>query len=164
MADDLPDYVAEAGPAAVGARLRRLSAWVDGDARRLYADFGVAFEQRWLGLLDLLARHGPLTVGELAEALGISHPSVSQSRQSLAKAGLIAWEADAADQRRRKLRLTAAGHNLVAGLAPLWAALDEAAIEIDREAGEAVAALARLEAVLRARPLYERVTARLASG
>lgn len=159
---ELPDYVAEAGPAAIGARLRRLSAWVDGDARRLYADFGVAFEQRWLGLLDLLAQHGPLTVGELAGALGISHPSVSQSRQSLARAGLIDWEADSADQRRRKLRLTGAGRALVARLGPLWTALDEAAVEIDREAGEVVAALARLEAVLRERSIYERVAARLA--
>jgi MarR family transcriptional regulator, organic hydroperoxide resistance regulator len=161
MVKQVPDYVKEAGPAALGARLRRLSHEVDGDARRLYAEFGIAFEQRWLGLLDLLSSHGPLTVGELAAALGISHPSVSQSRQSLAKAGLIAWEADAKDQRRRKLRLTEEGAALVARLAPLWQALDEAAIGVDREAGSIVAALARLEDVLRAKPLYERVRERL---
>jgi MarR family transcriptional regulator, organic hydroperoxide resistance regulator len=164
MADQLPDYVREAGPAAIGARLRRLSNEVDGDARRLYAEFGVVFEQRWLGLLDLLSRHGPLTVGELAGALGISHPSVSQSRQSLARAGLIAWERDGQDQRRRKLRLTEEGSALVARLAPLWQALDEAAKEIDREAGSAVAALERLEGVLRARSVYDRVRERLGRG
>jgi len=161
MAKDVPDYVKEAGPAAIGARLRRLSNEVDGDARRLYAEFGIAFEQRWLGLIDLLSRHGALTVGELAGALGISHPSVSQSRQSLARAGLIAWETDGKDQRRRKLRLTGEGAALVARLAPLWQALDEAAIEIDREAGSAVAALERLEAVLRTKPIYDRVRERL---
>src|SRR5688572_29276331 len=97
---DLPDYVRAAGPAALGARLRRLSSALDGDARRIYADFGIAFEQRWLGVLDLLSSQGPLTVGELATSLGISHPSVSQTRDSLAKAGLIAWEEDADDRRR----------------------------------------------------------------
>ena len=160
----ISDYVAEAGPAAIGARLRRLSGLLDGDARRLYAEFGVAFEQRWLGLLDLLASHGPLTVGELAASLGISHPSVSQSRQSLAKAGLVDWKADDGDQRRRKLRLTKEGRALVRRLQPLWGALDEAAIEIDREAGHILTALEALERVLRARPLYERVKARLNSG
>lgn len=161
MAGDLPDYVKEAGPAAIGARLRRLSNEVDGDARRIYADLGIDFEQRWLGLLDLLSNHGPLTVGELAGSLGISHPSVSQSRQSLASAGLIAWEKDGKDRRRRKLRLTEEGRALVARLEPVWKALDEAAAEIDREAGAAVAALERLEDALRAKSVYDRVRERL---
>jgi len=160
----LPDYVKEAGAAALGARLRRLSGLLDGDARRLYEEYGVAFEQRWLGLLDLLSTRGPLTVGELASSLGISHPSVSQSRQSLTRAGLIAWDRDESDGRRRRLRLTGKGIALVARLAPLWAALDEAAIEIDREAGDAKAALEALEATLRTKPLYERVKQKLATG
>jgi MarR family transcriptional regulator, organic hydroperoxide resistance regulator len=157
--DRLPDYVRSAGPAALGARLRRLSAALDADARRIYAEYGVAFEQRWLGLLDLLSSHGPLTVGELAASLGISHPSVSQSRDSLAKAGLIAWEADAEDGRRRRLRLTGEGEALVRRLRPLWAALDRAAEALDAEAGGVAAALDRLEGRLKEQSLYERVKA-----
>ena len=160
----LPDYVSEAGPAAIGARLRRLSAAVDADARQIYSDFGIDFEQRWLGLLDLLSTHGPLTVGELATSLGISHPSVSQSRDSLVKAGLVGWETDAEDRRRRKLRLTAEGAALVRRLRPLWAALDAAATELDREAGGVVEALEALEQAIRRRPLYERVRDRLDSA
>jgi DNA-binding MarR family transcriptional regulator len=160
----LPDYVRSAGPAALGARLRRLSAALDADARRIYAEAGVAFEQRWLGLLDLLSSHGPLTVGELAASLGISHPSVSQSRDSLAKAGLIAWEADEEDGRRRRLRLTAEGEALVRRLRPLWAALDRAAETLDAEAGGVAAALDRLEARLAERGLYERVEGLLEGG
>lgn len=157
----LPDYVTEAGPAAIGARLRRLSAAVDADARRVYARFGIDFEQRWLGLLDLLSSHGPLTVGEIAASLGISHPSVSQSRDSLVKAGLVGWETDEGDRRRRELRLTPKGSALVRKLRPVWAALDEAATEVDREAGHVVEGLKALEDVLRAKPLYERVCERL---
>lgn len=156
--DRLPDYVRSAGSAALGARLRRLSAALDADARRIYAEAGIAFEQRWLGLLDLLSSHGPLTVGELAASLGISHPSVSQSRDSLAKAGLIAWEADEEDGRRRRLRLTTEGEALVRRLRPLWDALDRAAVALDEEAGHIAAALDRLEERLKGRGLYERVT------
>ena len=158
---DLPDYAELAGAAGIGARLRRLSAALDADARRVYADFGVEFEQRWLGLLDLLSGHGSLTVGELAQSLGISHPSVSQARDSLAKAGLIAWDTDERDRRRRRLRLTEQGAALVARLRPLWQALDEAAIALDRDAGGVVDALRALEEALRRRPLYERVSALL---
>jgi DNA-binding MarR family transcriptional regulator len=134
-----------------------LSAALDADARRVYAEAGVAFEQRWLGLLDLLSSHGPLTVGELAASLGISHPSVSQSRDSLAKAGLIAWEADESDGRRRRLRLTKEGEALVRRLRPLWAALDRAAETLDAEAGGVAAVLDRLEERLADQGLYERV-------
>ena len=159
MADpDLPDYAETAGAAAIGARLRRLSAAVDADARRLYAEFGVDFEQRWLGILDLLSSHGPLTVGQLATSLGVSHPSVSQSRESLLKAGLIDWEADELDRRRRRLRLTRAGEALVRRLRPLWGALDQAAIELDRDAGHVVAALKALEQALQADSLYARAS------
>jgi len=160
---ELPDYVGEAGAAALGARLRRLSAALDADARRVYASAGIDFEQRWLGLLDLLSTHGPLTVGELAASLGISHPSVSQSRDSLVKAGLIAWETDEGDRRRRKLRLTAQGDALVKRLRPLWAALDAAATELDRDAGHVSERLQALEEALRARSIYDRVRTLLGS-
>jgi DNA-binding MarR family transcriptional regulator len=155
----LPDYVESAGAAAIGARLRRLSAALDTDARRLYAAHGIAFEQRWLGTLDLLSSHGPLTVGELASALGISHPSVSQTRDSLAKAGLIGWEPDESDGRRRGLRLTDEGADLVRRLRPLWQALDDAAVQLDRDAGQAMAGLRALEEAQKQRSLYERASA-----
>lgn len=157
--DKLPDYVRSAGAAALGARLRRLSAALDADARRIYAEAGIAFEQRWLGLLDLLSTHGPLTVGEIAESLGISHPSVSQSRDSLAKAGLIGWEADEGDGRRRRLSLTREGQALVRRLRPLWERLDRAAVALDEEAGHVAAALDRLQEKLNERGFYERVKA-----
>ena len=154
------DYVEEAGSAALGGRLRRLSERVDGEARRIYAEQGIAFEQRWLGLLDLLSA-GPKSVGELAQALGISHPSVSESRRSLASAGLIDWQVDERDRRRKLLRLSPAGEDLVGRLRPLWSLLDDVAREVDVEAGGVTASLARLEAALDRRPFSERVLERL---
>src|SRR3954465_4059183 len=82
------------GGAAIGALLRRISERIDRDANRVYARLGVNFEQRWMGVLDLLARQGPLSVKDLARDLRISHPSVSQTRSSLLKAGLVAERVD----------------------------------------------------------------------
>ena len=79
----MEDYVAEIGGAALGARLRRLSAAIDADAARIYAARGVRFEQRWFGVLNQLALVGPLGVRQLADLLGITHASVSETRQSL---------------------------------------------------------------------------------
>ncbi len=155
--DSFRDYTRRAGPAAIGARLRTLSERIDREAAQLHASVGVPFEQRWFGVLNLLDRYGPLTVGELAQGLGITHASVSQTRDSLEREGLTTWEPDPADGRRRRLRLTDAGAALVTRLTPLWTALSEAAVELDREADGVVAALDRLDQALEQASLVERV-------
>lgn len=159
MSTEKPDYVAAAGRAAIGARLRRLSERLDGEARRVYAAEGFVFEQRWLGVLDILSE-GPRTVGELAAMLGVSHPSVSETRRSLVGAGLVEGTPDGRDRRRQSLTLTEAGVRLVAELRPLWAVLDTVAVELDSEAGGLTAVLVKLEAALDREPLDRRVARR----
>ncbi|HEY0801463.1 MAG TPA: MarR family transcriptional regulator, partial [Steroidobacteraceae bacterium] len=83
------DYTRKYGPAAIGGRLRRLSESNDEDAGRIYAELGINFQQRWVGVLEQLGDRGPLSVGELASSLGIRHSSVSQTRRSLEDAGLV---------------------------------------------------------------------------
>jgi len=151
------DYGRNLGGAAIGARLRRLSERIDRDANRVYALLGIEFEQRWMGVLDLIARRGPMSVNELAATLAISHPSVSQTRRSLTAAGLLEEQPDAADGRRRILHLTRDGRALVRRLRPVWAALEAAGRELNAEAHDAVSALDRLDEALDRRSLFERV-------
>lgn len=161
MTDPSRDFSRNSGAAAIGARLRRLSERIDRDAARLYRESGEAFEQRWYGVVALLGEHGELSVGDLAARLGVSHASVSQIREGLAAAGLIAGEADRSNARLRRLRLTAEGLALRDRLTPLWAALNAAAVELNQEAEDALAALERLEAAATRRSLYDRVRDRL---
>ena len=154
------DYSRRSGSAAIGARLRRLSERIDRDAARLYEESGEVFEQRWYGVVQLLAQADDLSVGELASALGVSHASVSQVRDGLAQAGLVTATADQRNARLRRLRLTARGRDVAARLASLWAALNAAAEELDAEAQDALAAIDRLERALERRSLYDRVRAR----
>ena len=159
-----PDYSRNAGGSALGARLRRLSERIDRDVATIYAAHGVAFEQRWFGVLNQIVLNGPMSVGEIASALRITHVSVSQSSGSLDRAGLVRSRPDPVDARRRQLALTDQGKRLVADLAPLWRALDEAAIELDAEAGNLVKLLDRLDDALDRESLPDRVARRFASG
>ncbi|HYE42306.1 MAG TPA: MarR family transcriptional regulator [Caulobacteraceae bacterium] len=154
-------YARSLGAAAIGGRLRRLSERIDREAGRLYAEAGVKFEQRWFGVLNLLHRYGALSVGELAGALGVSHASISQIRDSLQRAGLVSATPDPDDARSRRLTLSVEGVALYASLRPLWDALDAVAVELDREAGGVVALLDRLEDALDRRSLVERARQRL---
>jgi MarR family transcriptional regulator, organic hydroperoxide resistance regulator len=145
------------GPLALGSRLRRLSERLDQDAARIYAELGIRFEQRWWGVMEQLVEHGPASVGELTRALGISHPSVSQTRQSLETAGLIVSVADPRDARSRRLELSEQGHALYLRLAPVWTAMDAVAVELDAEAADVVSTLDRLDAALARTSLHERI-------
>ncbi|HEY3783672.1 MAG TPA: MarR family transcriptional regulator [Steroidobacteraceae bacterium] len=152
----MSDQTRKYGPAAIGARLRRLSESLDEDAGRIYAELGIEFQQRWVGVLEQLARGGPQSVGELAESLGIRHSSISQTRRSLEEAGLLASKADPADGRSRRLCLSAAGARLVRRLEPLWEVLNATSVELDAES-HVVDCLNRLDAALTRLSLYERV-------
>ena len=157
------DYTRKYGPAAIGARLRRLSESIDEDAGRIYLDLGIDFQQRWVGILEQLESRGAQSVGELAAALGIRHSSVSQTRRSLEEAGLVESDVDPQDGCSRLLRLSVSGKQLVRRLKPLWRILNVTSLELDREAGRVIAALDRLDHALERRPLYDRVKEKLAA-
>jgi MarR family transcriptional regulator, organic hydroperoxide resistance regulator len=158
------DYTRKYGPAAIGARLRRLSVSIDEDAGRIYVDLGIDFQQRWVGILEQLDGRGAQSVGELAAALGIRHSSVSQTRRSLEEAGLVESDVDPKDARSRLLRLSAVGKQLVRRLKPLWRVLNATSLELDKEAGRVIAALDRLDRALEQQSLYDRVKQKLAAG
>jgi DNA-binding MarR family transcriptional regulator len=142
------DYLRSVGAEAIGGRLRRLSERIDRDAVALYKAQGVNFEQRWFGFVNQLRLHGPLSVTDIANALRISHASVSQSRKSLEDAGLIMSRPAPDDARRRLLELSEAGWALVEQLTPLWEADARAAVALVSEASGLMEALDQLEDAL----------------
>jgi DNA-binding MarR family transcriptional regulator len=158
------DYTRDRGPSALGARLRRLSERIDEDAGRIYADLGIPFRQRWWGVMEHLHDHGPSSVGDLAAALGISQPSVSQTRRSLEAAGLLHVRADANDGRSRSLDLSIEGRELYLRMSPVWAAMDAVARDLNAETDNVVAALERLDSALARISLYERIRNVLDAG
>lgn len=69
-----------------------------------------------LRLLDaLIAASGPLSVSEIAEAIGVDQPRASRLVQQAVQMGLVAREPDPDDARRTRVRLTPEGEGLVSG-------------------------------------------------
>lgn len=151
------DYGRSMGGGALGARLRRLAERIDRDVASVYEERGLAFEQRWFGVLNQVALNGPMSVSEIAAALRITHVSVSQATGSLERAGYVSPRPDPEDGRRRLLTLTQAGRTLVQELGPLWRALERVAEQLNDEAGDVVALLNRLEDALDESSLRERL-------
>lgn len=156
------DYPATQGSAAIGARLRRLSERIDREVGQLYARQNVPFEQRWYGPFNQIRLHGPISIGEVARNLGVSHAAISQTCAALIAADLIGIAADPSDARRRNMLLTRAGRELARRMASFWEQLDALSRELDVAAGGLVARIDQLEKALGDEDLTTRFT-RLAS-
>lgn len=68
-------------------------------------------EQYWL--LRFLRRKGALSIGELAEALGVTGSSVTTACKRLEKAGFVTRERQSDDERMVRVMLTTQGHEHV---------------------------------------------------
>jgi DNA-binding MarR family transcriptional regulator len=150
------DLIAAYGSGGVGAQLRRLSERIDREAHSVYKLVGVHFEQRWVGVLILLIEREAATVGELALALRITQPSVSQTLRSLRAAKLVSSVRDPGDPRRRIQRLTKPGLALVEKARPVWEALIKVAQELDSLGIDIVTPLVQIEHELEKESLVDR--------
>ncbi len=104
--------------------MRRLAEAIQRHAAGFLERQGIDFEIRWHGVLRTLEGEGPASVVELARKLGITHPAVHHTVQSLVAEGLVASYRDARDKRRRVLALTRFGRMRLAELADVFRDLD----------------------------------------
>jgi DNA-binding MarR family transcriptional regulator len=151
---------AKEGVTAFGSRLRRLLERLDREVLAIYRAAGERFEPRWYAVFATLQDHGPMTVGALAQRLGITHAAVSQVHTALELEGLIRGKPDPHDGRRQLLSLTRRGRDTGHRLAPLWAAVAAAVSDLLAEHAPALLAnLDALENALNQRDLSARVDA-----
>lgn len=103
----MANEVREAPPAPeVAARLRIAMARM---VRRLRQKADQGHSPSVMSALALIGRHGPMTLGELADAEGVSRPSMTAIAAKLVDLGLAARSADAADGRVVRVSITPAG-------------------------------------------------------
>jgi DNA-binding MarR family transcriptional regulator len=96
---------------AVAARLRLSTVRL---ARRLRQESDAALTPSQLSALASIERHGPITLGALAERERVSPPSVTKVVTKLDAAGLVARRLDDADRRVAWVSITPSGSALLA--------------------------------------------------
>lgn len=145
--------------------VRELFRETDAGIAELYAARGVhGVSPRYSIVLIKLARHGPLTIRELAAQADVTHSALSQTVAGLRRDGLVE-SAPGRDARTRVVRLTGRGRDLVPFLEAEWRATEAAVAELDAEVPYPLAqVVADLRAALARRGFAERVAAHLPSG
>ncbi len=101
-------------------------------ARRLRQESGTDLTPSQLSALAAIDRHGPLTLGALAEVERVAPPSVTKAVTKLEGEGLVARRTDAADRRVAWVSLTPAGSTRLARIRKrrsVWLATRLAALD-----------------------------------
>lgn len=109
----MEDVVRSLGLLCLGTRLKRIGEQLQQDAQALLEDETPALPASQHPLLAALDRLGPLTIGDLALALGVTQPGVTRHVSRLTKLRLVELDTRRDDQRQRVVRLSPSGQQLV---------------------------------------------------
>jgi DNA-binding MarR family transcriptional regulator len=153
------DVVKELGHLSLGTRLKRIGETLQAQTQAVLAAHGFEQPAAYFPLLAALDRLGPLSVGELSQAVGVSQPVITRSLRGLEDDGLVGSETSAEDRRVRRVALSRKGRGLVQrSQREAWPAIETAvAAACAGLSGDLLAQLAALEEALAEVPLLERI-------
>jgi DNA-binding MarR family transcriptional regulator/predicted GNAT family acetyltransferase len=147
-----------AGQMALGSRLRRLGDMLMNDAEQLYRLYDVDIDPRWFPVFYMLTTKGSAGITELANAIGQTHPAVSQVVSSMMKKDIVFTKKCTEDARINKVALTEKGRAIAVNLQPQYLDVNSAIDSMPNAIGSKIwAALAEIEHELADKGLYERV-------
>lgn len=156
------DIIRSLGFLCLGSRMKRIGEQLQADAQRVLDDAGTQIPSGQHPLLAALDRFGPLSIGELTQALGITQPGVTRAVAQLADIGMVKAAQSDDDQRVKIVSLTPQGQRFVArAKKDAWPRVERAVADLCRNLeGKLLDQLAGLEDGLAAAPLDRRAPRR----
>lgn len=156
------DVVRSMGYLCLGTRLKRLGERLQADAQRIIDETGIPVQTTQFPLLAAIDRQGPLSIGDIAETLGVSQPAATRTVALLVKRGLLQMASSPEDLRRRVLTLTDHGQKLISRTWQEACPLIEGSVEdlCGALSGPLLDQLAAIEDKLAETPLHRRAGAR----
>jgi DNA-binding MarR family transcriptional regulator len=152
------DVVKSFGYLTLGTRLRRIGERLQADTQQIIEDAGLPIQTAHFPVMAAIDRLGPLTIGDLAQAVGISQPGITRSVSQLVQLGYVDLKPTAEDQRRKLASLTAQGQDFIDhSKRAVWPRIGDAVAEVcDGLSGPLLDQLAAIEAALAEAPLIRR--------
>ena len=114
------NIIDESGILSLSTRLQRLSEQLRKDGALFYKSFDIEFEPKWFPVIYTLYHKEVLSVVEIANEIGYTHPSTISLLKELEKQKLIRSKKDKVDERKRLILLTAKGQELILKMKPVW--------------------------------------------
>ena len=143
---------------AIGTRLRHVLELLDGDVAKVYLELGLPeYRPRFSPVVRTLVAEGPLSIRDLAQAVGVTHSAASQTVAQLNRAGFVSLE-PGADARQRIVQLTDKARELLPTIEAEWKATTAAMDELDAELSAPLSVvLAEVVAAVERRSFRDRI-------
>lgn len=156
------DILGALGHLALGSRFKRVGERLQSETQALLANAGIDFPAAQFPVLAAIDRIGPLSIGELAAALGIAQPGVTRMIGKMEAEGIVRSTAGAEDRRIKIVSLAPVGRRLVdRAKRAAWPLIDAAVADAcSGLSGPLLTQISGLEAALEAKPLNMRAVTR----
>lgn len=153
------EFFDKVGKAALGSRLRLMTAVITDDASKIYELYGADFVPKWFPVFYTLAEERELTITEIANEIGHSQPSVSKIIQEMIAAGIVQESLKTDDKRKNNVVLTEKGLLLAKNIKQQLKDIDVAIDGLIAESKHNLwAALEEWEFLLEQKSMFKRVS------
>lgn len=150
------NVIDELGILAIATRLQRLSDQLRKEGVLIYKANGIDFEPKWFPVIYTLHLRSVLSVVEIANEIGYTHPSTISLLKELEKVKLIRSKKDKTDERKRLILLTAKGQELIEQMKPVWDLMIAALIEVTTTQNNLLLAIGEVEEQMKRLSTFER--------
>ncbi|MEI3790992.1 MULTISPECIES: MarR family winged helix-turn-helix transcriptional regulator [unclassified Chryseobacterium] len=150
------NIINESGILAISTRLQRLSEQLRKDGALIYKSFGIDFEPKWFPIIFTLHHKKMLSVVEIANEIGYTHPSTISLLKELEKQKLIQSKKDKQDERKRLIVLSPKGLELIEKMKPVWELVSKVLGEIADNENHLLSAINEAEEKIAMQSFYQR--------
>jgi len=150
------NIIDESGILAISTRLQRLSEQLRKDGALIYKSFDIDFEPKWFPVIFTLHHKKILSVVEIANEIGYTHPSTISLLKELEKQKLIQSKKDKQDERKRLIVLSPKGIELIEKMKPVWELVSKVLGDIADNKNHLLAAINEAEQKIEEQSFYQR--------
>lgn len=152
----MSNVIDQSGLLAISTRLQRLSDQLRKDGQKIYELYGVASEPKWFPVIYTLYQKPVLSVVEIANEIGYTHPSTISLLKELEKQKLIRSKRDKTDERKRLLTLTEKGKMLIEQMKPVWDTMIKSLVTLTNTSNNIMKAIEEVEEEMEKQSFYQR--------
>ncbi|WP_405208342.1 MarR family winged helix-turn-helix transcriptional regulator [Aquimarina sp. LLG6339-5] len=121
----MKDSLQEFGELGLGSRLNRLSEYLMKETQIIYNRLQIDFDPYLFPIFKIIVDQKNTTTSEIQEQLQYTQPAITQAIKKLLTKGLIKFEVDKKDKRKKLFQLSPKGKKTHVQLIPVWDAIDK---------------------------------------
>ncbi|MCL1689343.1 MarR family transcriptional regulator [Elizabethkingia anophelis] len=150
------DFIKTLGYKALDSRLKRISDRMSHDVRKLYKETDIDIEPNWYLIFMLLQNRGEISIADIAESLGYSHPSVVVIVKKMSEKDYLHMQKDKDDKRKQLVSLSSKATEILPELELIWQSCESAILKLLSDDLSIFSFLDDIDAELKANSFYNR--------